>query len=274
MKRILFPTDFSELTRNALAHAVQIARISDAELILVNAFNLEYLDPHIPKESYEMERDESLKKLEGLKEELLGEEGNAGVKIRCFPVFGSPVSSIEELAEHQEADLIVMATNGASGLKAFFTGSHTERVVDRVNCPVLVVPEKAELRRIAHVLFASDLTKTPEKELGILMQIVRAAQAELHIVNVGEGEEKAVMEKAAEKFEKEELYEDIPHHWEFVEHDDVLKGIEAYIDEHPEIDMLVMVGRERRDWLERFVSPQLTKKAVHHPFLPTMIVKH
>jgi nucleotide-binding universal stress UspA family protein len=55
---------------------------------------------------------------------------------------------------------------------------------------------------------------------------------------------------------------------------DVLKGLESYIDAHPEIDMLVMIGHERRDWLENFVSPRLTKKVVHHPHLPTLIIKH
>ncbi len=45
------------------------------------------------------------------------------------------------LAASEDADLIVMATNGRSSLGELFRGSHTERVVRRARCPVLAVPE-------------------------------------------------------------------------------------------------------------------------------------
>ncbi len=274
MKRILFPTDLSELTDHALVHAVHLAKVCDAELILVNAFELEALDSRIRQSSYEMGRDESLEQLEQLKKGILNEEGNEDLKLHCFPAYGSPVSSIEEAAEHFGVDLIVMATNGVSSLQEFFTGSHTQRVVDDVECPVLVIPEDADFKSYDNILFASDLTETPAKHLRTLMDIAWAEGAELHIVNVGSEEKKKVMEKAMWRLEKDHLYDELDHRWEFVHNDDVLEGLESYIDAHPEIDMLVLVGHERRDWLENFVSPRLTKKVVHHPHLPTLIIKY
>lgn len=274
MKRILFPTDFSDLTRHALVHAVYIAKVTDSELLLANAFELEYYDHRIPKGSYEMERDRSEHQLEMLKNEVLQEPGNENLKLKVAPLYGSAVSSIDEATEHYGVDLVVMATNGVSGLKEFFTGSHTQRVIDGVSCPVLVIPEDTDLKSYDNILFASDLTSTPEKHLSVMMDIASGANADLHVVNVGPEEKKDVMEKAAQRLEKEQLYQDISHRWEFVENEDVLQGLESYIDAHPEIDMLVMVGHERRDWLENFVSPRLTKKVAHHPFLPTMIIKY
>lgn len=274
MKRILFPSDLSEMTRHALVHAVHIAKITHSELILVNAFELEYYDPRIPKESYEMERDEAKEGLETLKKEILEKSGNENLNIRTYPLYGGAVSSIDEAAKHFDCDLIVMATNGVSSLKEFFTGSHTQRVVDDVECPVLVIPEGVDFKDYDHILFASDLVKTPEEHLRTMMDIAVAAEAELHIVNVGTEERKEVMEKAVKRLEDEHLYDQVSHHWEFVENENVLEGLESYIDSHPEIDMLVIVSHERRDWLERFVSPRLTKKLVHHPFLPTMVIKY
>lgn len=273
MKRILFPTDLSELTRHALVHALHLAKINDAELILVNAFELEAIDSRIQQESYEMGRDESLAQLDKLKNEILREKGNENLKLSCFPVYGSTVSSIEEATEYFGADLIVMATNGVSGLQEFFTGSHTQRVIDEVGCPVLVIPEDSEFKSFNNILFASDLTEIPKKHLKVLMDIAIAEEAELHIVNVGPEEKKKVMEKAMWRLEKDHLYDDLNHRWDFVQNDDVLKGLESYIDAHPELDMLAMVGHERRDWLEKFVSPRLTQKVAHHPHLPTLIIK-
>lgn len=273
MKRILFPTDLSEMTRHALDHAVHISRVTGAELVLVNAFDLEYMYQGMPKHSYEQMRDGSLSKLEEFKRSVQEREGE-DLPIQCFATYGPAVSSIEEVAEHLAVDLIVMATNGVSDLKEFFLGSHTERVMERVNCSLLVIPEGSEFKPYHHALLASNLTRTPEKHMKLLMELLRSEDGELHIVNVGEQEEKEVMKKAVERFESEHLYDDITHRWEFVENEDVLQGIESYIDAHPEIGMLVMTAMERRDWLERFISPRLTKKVVNHPFLPTLILKH
>lgn len=273
MKRILFPTDLSEMTRHALDHAVHISKSTGAELTLVNAFDLEYMYGGVPKHSYEQMRDESLEKLETFKKSVQEREGTE-FPIECFASYGPAVSSIEEVAEHLNVDLIVMATNGVSGLKEFFLGSHTERVLEKLDRPLLVIPEEHEFKPYQHALFASDLTRPPKEHLTLLMDLLQADEGEIHLVNVGEREEKKDMEKAVERFKEEHIYDDVSHRWEFVENKDVLKGIESYIDAHPEIGLLVMTARERRDWLERFVSPRLTQKVVHHPFLPTLMLKH
>ena len=46
---------------------------------------------------------------------------------------------IEEEAERQQADLIVIGTRGLSGLKHLLLGSIAERVVQHAPCPVLTV---------------------------------------------------------------------------------------------------------------------------------------
>jgi nucleotide-binding universal stress UspA family protein len=42
MKRILFPTDFSEAATNAFIHALQFAKIVQGELVLLHALNYQY----------------------------------------------------------------------------------------------------------------------------------------------------------------------------------------------------------------------------------------
>jgi nucleotide-binding universal stress UspA family protein len=42
MKRILFPTDFSEAATNAFIHALQFAKIVQGELVLLHAFDYQY----------------------------------------------------------------------------------------------------------------------------------------------------------------------------------------------------------------------------------------
>jgi nucleotide-binding universal stress UspA family protein len=52
---------------------------------------------------------------------------------------GYPATVIQEEAEEQRADLIVIGTRGLSGLKHLLLGSVAERVVQKAPCPVLTV---------------------------------------------------------------------------------------------------------------------------------------
>ena len=54
-------------------------------------------------------------------------------------VIGDPAKSIVKLAEDEQADLIVMATHGRSGIKGLFFGSVAEKVVRSATCPVLTM---------------------------------------------------------------------------------------------------------------------------------------
>jgi nucleotide-binding universal stress UspA family protein len=54
MKRILFPTDFSEAATNAFIHALQFAKIVQGELVLLHAFELPVFDNQFFPENYMM----------------------------------------------------------------------------------------------------------------------------------------------------------------------------------------------------------------------------
>lgn len=63
-----------------------------------------------------------------------------GLRVSRRTARGSLETAIAEAAETLDTCAIVMATRGHDGLLDTFTGSHTERVVRRVRCPVLTVP--------------------------------------------------------------------------------------------------------------------------------------
>ena len=62
-----------------------------------------------------------------------------GLEVETLAREGYPATVIEEEAERQQADLIVIGTRGLSGLKHLLLGSIAERVVQRAPCPVLTV---------------------------------------------------------------------------------------------------------------------------------------
>jgi nucleotide-binding universal stress UspA family protein len=58
-------------------------------------------------------------------------------------VFGVPAERLAELADEEEADLIVVASRGRGALRSAFLGSVSHELIGLARCPVLVVPPDA-----------------------------------------------------------------------------------------------------------------------------------
>jgi nucleotide-binding universal stress UspA family protein len=147
-KLILSPIDFSENSHEALMNAADLAKRLGSELLLVHAV------PAIPKLQsaseffHEGEYETALhkdaeEKLQNLAEELEKD----GLQVRWEVGIANDVGmEILRIAEHNHADLIVIATHGMTGWHELVFGSVAEKVVRLATCPVLVlrVERKAE----------------------------------------------------------------------------------------------------------------------------------
>ena len=138
---ILFATDFSEGSKNALPYAVDLAKRYDAKLFFVHviydvARTTGWYVPHISVE--EMYKD--LEK--GAKTELektFIEEMRGFAAIEHVVLKGIPYEEITRFSEDNKIDLIVLATHGRTGLDRLLFGSTAEQVVRYAPCPVLSV---------------------------------------------------------------------------------------------------------------------------------------
>lgn len=144
-KRILAPVDYSSISDAAVAEAVDLAKIFGAELILVNVVPVIADLPNdvslLHEGAYEDERDRAaLAKLEAVAEKITG----GGVRTKAV-IGRSNVVGKEILltAEHENVDLIVIATHGMTGWREIAFGSVAEKVVQQATAPVLVLRPKA-----------------------------------------------------------------------------------------------------------------------------------
>jgi len=143
IKKMICPTDFSDPSYEGLNTAVELAEYFDAELIVLHVVipmpTIIGVDAptgfHVPAALTEMEKSAA-----GMLETVKAERLPAGVNARMMVLVGKPAHKIAETAQKENADLIVMATHGESGWQRFISGSVTERVVRRTECPVLAVP--------------------------------------------------------------------------------------------------------------------------------------
>ncbi|HXO44344.1 MAG TPA: universal stress protein [Candidatus Cybelea sp.] len=140
-KRILSPIDFSDPSNEALETAADLAARFDSELLLVHVVPML---PRLPSPAaifneaeyeQELQRD-GVERLAGLAGKLTAN----GMKVRSEVGTANDVGmEIVRLAEHDQADLIVIATHGMTGWHRLAFGSVAEKVVRLAACPVLLL---------------------------------------------------------------------------------------------------------------------------------------
>jgi nucleotide-binding universal stress UspA family protein len=133
--KILFPTDFSVLAKTALEMATSLAKQRGAKLMIVHVEEppIAYGGGELYYGVAEPDRQELKKMLS----EVLPTDPAVGYEHRLL--IGAPASAIVQLAESENADMIVMPTHGRTGLMRLLMGSVAEEVVRKAQCPVLTV---------------------------------------------------------------------------------------------------------------------------------------
>ncbi|HLG15260.1 MAG TPA: universal stress protein [Blastocatellia bacterium] len=137
--KILCPTDFSEHALAGLKYAVDLAGQFGARICLVHVVPV--IPPLPPDPNFAFEVPEYARLLTADAEQKLSELASQHVPNKLEPKMvvghGDAGAEIVRVAEDERADLIVIATQGLTGLRHFVFGSVAEKVVRLAKCPVL-----------------------------------------------------------------------------------------------------------------------------------------
>lgn len=150
IKRILVPTDFSEVSHAALSMALQLASDYDAQLFVLHV--VKDMDRELKKRLVSAPNDEFIETAirNGEKAILDAVElersraRDAGKQLKSSPlkmiVTGGDWLEVSlNMIDEHDLDLIVTGTHGGSGIKSFLLGSMSEQLVRRAACSVFVV---------------------------------------------------------------------------------------------------------------------------------------
>lgn len=189
MKNILVPCEFSKASEQALRFAIEIAALSQGEVTVLHVINLTpgYIETLETNPYYvnsmsilpELKR-QAVADFEELKQKL--NTGNVVVKFVIEQ--GLLNHAILKSIHKQDADLVVMATSGASGLNEILVGSNTEKIVRSSPVPVFAVHKNQKVEQIRNIVFPT----TIELNKDALIEKVKALQtffnAKLHLLHV------------------------------------------------------------------------------------------
>jgi nucleotide-binding universal stress UspA family protein len=188
MKRIIFPTDFSEAAKHARHAAISLARKQHAQLILLHAF----APPEVFAEAGTIYMEQHMQRLQDDVDTRLAQQIEM-LKIEAQDIdiiprsaVGFPADVICDVAREEAASMIVMGTEGASGLKRLFLGSVSARVIEAAPCPVLAIPEHVDSFSVNRIVYATNYQSEELEALKRVAIVAAAYDAEIVVLHVAE----------------------------------------------------------------------------------------
>lgn len=272
MKKIVFPTDFSSAAENAFLYALSLSQTLSAELVLLHVYELPELGRSLKtttKEVYEVMEMEALENFQKSVKHLraLGEEqtGNS-VAFTSEMVRGETIYSITHYAKKNNADLIVMGTTGATGLKEVFLGSVASGVISESSCTVLSVPVEASFKTFTKVAYLTNYKKQEVDSFEKINEFAKFFNASVECVHYTE-EETSFDVKERDNWlnllgTKEVL------HCEVITGSSMEHALVDY-QKRASID-LVAVQPRKKSFLARLFSSSVTKTIAHHFHTPLL----
>ncbi len=264
--KILVPTDFSDNANNAMNYAKKIAHKDGSTITLLFAFYAVYdFAAHAEKVLDNIEED--------AKEQLskAAQEGeNEGLKIDYKIVQGSVATAVTSTAYREDYDLIIMGTQGASGIKKALIGSNTGHVIKESMVPVLAIPGMKKW---------DDANSTVSIAIQHEDEEVKNFQKLLHMTNALDCQYRAFHISAKPEATESTTLQTIvknnmPGHqvdFQTFKANNFNEGIQNYLDQNPTA-ILVMFYRNK-SFFEYLFNKSHSVEMAYHTHVPLLIIK-
>ncbi len=277
LKKILVPTDFSELSQNALNYAATIAKFAEAEIVLLHVLELYEKHSHLEKlidlrEVVQKAVNEKLVKLQEKNVNLWN------IKITAKLVSGNVHEEIEKFSKENKIDLIVMGTHGVSGIteiNRYILGSNAYKVVHISQCPVITIREAKKKPVFKNIVLPIDTSKETTQKTNFAISFAKTFGSTVHVIGVSTffeefrfnlSELSARLKEVADTIAKEKI--DVKT--KMIRHDDVADSVMKYAEKNKADMIAIMVRAESIN--ETFLGSR-AKKIIIHSNIPVLSIR-
>jgi nucleotide-binding universal stress UspA family protein len=278
IKRILIPVDFSFTALKAVDHAVNIAKLAQAEIYLLHVIENIHstTDPlyfSIPREG---SLDEELTRISNVSLNRIANKikSKGLTNIHTLTVFGRTHKEIIKTAKKIKADLIVMGTHGVTGFQEFIMGSNTYRVVSDAECPVLSVQRKNKAVGYKNILVPFTDSIHSREKVSFAIRVAELFGSKISILGFDTGDTKAHSKKIA--LQAEQIKKVVEKH----KLNNTIKIVQlpytakTLLDYSKKInaDLITVTGNvDKRDITEYFKG-SLSQQLINHSELPVLSI--
>ncbi len=273
MKTLLVCTDFSEPATHAASYACMLA--SQYKLPYITLFHAWHdvpvtaTTPPLDTNLNDEEAKASLQQLKDLKDRL-GNLTDKNTMIRIRSEKMSLAENINQLCKEENADIVVMGVSGKSKLEKAFIGSNTVNVSRTSKYPVLIVPAKAPLQPVSHIVFACDLDEvqatTPLDPLNRIMELFHSAS--LTILNADSKNRHFSPQTPEEMYQMHHIFDKFKPKYAFIDSKDKAEGIMDYAERN-NISLIITVPKNY-NFLQQLFHSSTTKELIYKSAVPLL----
>lgn len=263
VKTIVVPYDFSDCATDALRAAATIARSTGACIDVVHVYE-QMTDFHPENQKLREEIESKLDRVPQL-------DFLQGVEMKKFMLRQLALTEMFKNERIAQADLIVMGSHGAAGLRGI-VGSNTQRIVRTAPMPVLVIKHHVEDLKVNDLVFASNFSPMDVEKFDAFRPVIDIWDPKVHLLKVNTPktfERSEDSHRAIDAFlQRHELrkftatiYNDLSIEEGIL---NFARGIDA--------DMIAMATHGRKGFFH-VVNGSLTEDIVNHTTFPVLSVK-
>lgn len=260
MTTVIVPVDFSSTSLHAARYAANL---------LVGHYGVTLLLYH--SYSKESEEEEAREGLEELKKSLMQE---FIVKIETLHHHESDfVDGLERAARHRKADMVIMGITGRSAIAQVLFGSNTLKMAATKACPVMIVPEGAELSDIKNVLLTSDFkdTRNATPSAPIKSFLKAFFKPNLHVINVNPDHYISLTENyEKEKQDLKEMFIDFNPEFYFMRLFEFEEALNMFAQDK-QIDLIIAI-QKNHSFMEGLFHRSHTKILSYRSKVPILVV--
>jgi nucleotide-binding universal stress UspA family protein len=278
MENILVLTDFSSVADNAAHYAVKLAETLRAKIIFFNAYLPEGA---LAAAEHKEDANEPFDTRSEIKLKALIKKLNAGMKKSAFfkPTLnyltkpGTLKDCIHAINREHQIDLIIMGAHQYNDLNNFLCGGNVKGVMDKAQCPLLLIPENAEFKTIKNIFYATDLRYCDLQVIKFLENLARPLQASVSLLHVcAEGLPELLAGEAMDMFQ--DMVSPQIKYRPMIYNGIESKDAELFINdsiEKQELDILSVAYRKHH-FFKRIFQSCVTQKNDAYLHIPLMVV--
>jgi len=272
MKKILFPTDFSETANNAFLYALNLAKSIDAQVYVLHVYELPMITGSLSAgliqnvyETVELGSFDNFKDNIPQLRQIADDNGLNEIPIKFILEEGNFLYILREIIGEESVDFVVMGTDGNSGIEKMLFGSNTINAITSMKVPILSVPHGMSFKGFKNIGFTTVFDQKDKDALKYLIEIANRHQAKIHCMHVSKDGKfnQQAMKDWQDQFAGDPIVFEVYHDA------DPVNAVLDFIKEK-QIDLLTVVSRNK-GFFDKIFSPGFTKKIANKNITPLFV---
>jgi nucleotide-binding universal stress UspA family protein len=268
---ILVPVDFSEQSLIALTQSFNLAKLTMADITLINVIEDTFQVPFFTKTDYQAVEKKINKELDKLSAETTAK---SGVRVNSLVVRGKVYEEIQKAAKKLKSSFIVMGTTGSVGLKKFI-GSNALRVIREAPCPVITIKGKKHRSGCKSIVLPLDLTKETREKVSKAIEIAKLFGSTIHLVSVLTTDDEFIVNKLRRQMSQ--VHDFVKEHnveclTEFLQSDDVTESVIEYAKK-VKADLIMIMTQEEMNWTDLMFISSSAQQVINSSEIPVLSIR-